>query len=131
MSWSGSCTIRGARSRNLRSIRLVHRSGGSTTCESAETGLNDRLILILPPITNAAGATSPASAILEFYLPRLGPHSPSRDHDLLTRVEVDSIAALQMEIAVEGALPSTERIESQRLRDPDIDSDHPAFHLFA
>src|SRR5208283_208888 len=99
--------------------------------ESAETGLNDRLILILPPLTNAAGATSPASAIPEFYLPRLGPHSPSRDHDLLARVEVDPVAALQMEIAVERAFPSTERIEGQRLRDPDIDSDHSAFDLFA
>src|SRR5215472_5840709 len=46
-SWSASCKTRGARSRNLRSIRLVHRSGGSTVCESADIGLKDRLIVVL------------------------------------------------------------------------------------
>jgi hypothetical protein len=37
-SWSAPSirTIRGARSRNVLSMRVVHRSGGSNTCESED-----------------------------------------------------------------------------------------------
>src|SRR6266850_5043267 len=39
---------RGARSRNLGSIRVVYRSGGSTMCESAEMSLCVSIALFLP-----------------------------------------------------------------------------------
>src|SRR5215470_12358773 len=64
-------------------------------------------------------------------VPRPEHISPARHDHLLARVEVDPVAALQMEVAVKRTLPSGKWIKRQRLRHAHVDSNHPAFDFVA
>src|SRR5579863_10445661 len=78
----------------------------------------------------SAVTTSPfriRSAIAGLFPPDVpdGAAEPAGRGHLLLGVELDGLPALDVEVAVEGGVPSGEGKHGHGGRDPDVDSDHP------
>src|SRR4026209_2150407 len=95
-------------------------------CERSATCLQRR---VTSPVAAWADPKSLARARepeIDLGRARVG---PARGHDLGSRVELDALGTVHVQVTEQRVLPAAEAVVRDRNRDRHVDTDHPRLHL--